>query len=108
MKSDWLNLSQIAYQLKFYGVQTIKVMAGVLREKWVATREFRKFKHSHPFILQLFDFIARIMRLKQNAKQDKEIIAKYCWLIEFFAFNTINMMLCDRVKGANVLYNCIL
>lgn len=29
-------------------------------------------------------------------------------MIEFFAFNTINQLLVDRVKGPNVLYNAIL
>ena len=108
LKSDWINLSNVSYQLKFYGISTIKLMAGQLKKKWLETTEFKKFKHVHPFVLQLFDFIARLLKLQKNPRQDKEIIAKYCWLIEFFAFNTINLLLIDRVRGANILMNCIL
>lgn len=63
LKSDWINLSNVSYQLKFYGIQTVKLMAGQLKKKWLETQEFKKFKHVHPFVLQLFDFIARLLKL---------------------------------------------
>lgn len=40
--------------------------------------------------------------------QEKEIILKYCHLINIFGFNIINIILIDRVKGAHVLMNCVL
>ena len=33
---------------------------------------------------------------------------KYSALLEVFSFNTINMLLIDRVKGAHVLMNCLM
>ena len=44
----------------------------------------------------------------QNPKQDTEIIMKWGKLIEVFAFNTINLLLIDRVRGAHILMNCIM
>ena len=37
-----------------------------------------------------------------------EIIVKYCSLIQTFSFNTINMLLIDRVRGAHILMNCVM
>ena len=40
-------------------------MAGSMKKKWVDKTEFLKFKHVHPFVLQLFDFIIRIHKEKK-------------------------------------------
>ena len=33
---------------------------------------------------------------------------KYCHLINIYAFNLMNLVLIDRVKGAHVLMNCVI
>lgn len=73
LKSDWISLSDVAYQMKFYGYRSATLMTHSLERKWIKciiqkdgtlsnhlTKEFRTFKHQHPLILHLFDFIHRI------------------------------------------------
>lgn len=64
LKDDWFVLSEISYQLKFYGVETVRLMTNNLEKKWVRcvllkngelnnalTDDFKRFKHTHPMIL---------------------------------------------------------
>ena len=96
----------------------------MIEDKWILTtsdrysgklvnknyRVFKKFKHTHPLILQLLDFIAKLSNPgpAENHEQDKEIILKYTKLIQIFGFNTINLLLIDRVKGAHIFMNCLM
>ena len=70
LKQDWLNLTSIAYQMKFYSCNSVSLMSNVIQKKWINTSErsrnvlvsqFLKFKHTSPFILQLFDFVNNTM-----------------------------------------------
>ena len=70
--------------------------------------QFKGFKHTHPFMLQLFDFVNKFYSTSSNPKQDKDCIAKYCQLIEVFSFNTINLLLIERLKGYGVLMNSLM
>ena len=85
--------------------------------KWIQTTDqkpnnksdfFRHFKHTSPFILQLFDQINQIQIKKKIPEQEKIVIVKYAKLIHVFTFNDINSLLISRVKGAHLLMNCLI
>ena len=95
-------------------------MSDTVKNKWITTKmkpdgsltnskfeDFKKFKHTSPFMLQLFDFITHIYKKELKSGLDLEIIQKYCLQLEVFAFNTINLILIDRVRGVHVLMDCV-
>lgn len=124
IKTDWLSLSGVAYQMKFFSLQSVALLCKYVEEKWILTtsdrytgklanknfKAFKKFKHTHPLILQLLDFVAKLSNPgpAENHEQDKEIIMKYAKLIQIFGFNTINLLLIDRVKAAHIFMNCLM
>ena len=83
LKEDWLNLSGQSYQMKFYSSNSVNLMSNIIMKKWIHTQQnadnslknknfvqFKTFKHTHPFILQLFDFITRIYTKIKNPAQE--------------------------------------
>ena len=67
--------------MKFYSVNSVGLMSGAVKKKWIWTKVneigvpqnknvllFIKFKHKHPFVLQLFDFIFKLYTADKNRK----------------------------------------
>ena len=107
LKNDWITLANVSFQCKFYSTSTVRLMANQIKAKWAHKTDFRKHKHTHPLCIQLIDYIAKAQRWDDKA-YSTHVIEKYCWLLETFCLNTINLSLMDRVKGANILMRVLI
>lgn len=77
-----------------------------MHKKWLNSIVFVKFKHTSPFILHLFEFLNNAQKSSpENPKNQKDTILKYCQQIYIFSFNNINLLLIEKVKGAQFLMN---
>ena len=118
LKEDWLQMSNFGSQMRYYTHNTVAAVSKIAKQKWVVTEtdsewevtnsrstELRKFKHCHPFILHLLDSIKKLVAKKQVLNPDEqEQIMKYCELLEFFSFNSLNaLLLCDRAASRDLM-----
>ena len=60
------------------------------------------------------DFVTMLITLEHNGivldtqfKENVDIISKICLVIEFFAFNRLNLILVDKMQGAQLLMDCL-
>ena len=58
-------------------------------------------------MLQLIDYCAKTSNWDDKV-HSVDVIQKYAWLLEVFCFNTMNLLLVDRVKGANIMMRILI